>query len=256
MSILEVNHLSIKNGEKMLVHNISFKICTGTITALVGKSGSGKTLTSLVLQGFTPPNLKSSAEILLDGVPLHKSPPNGRVFMSIMQNPRTAFNPLMSMQAHITEMLKADGSFSKNSIDEMKAAFADVELEAEVLKLYPHQMSGGMLQRAMIALMLLSRAKFIIADEPTTDLDLVVQAKILDLLKALVEKNALAMLLITHDFGVVAKIADEVYVIDQGVLAEKGSVQNLFAQPKSAAAKELIEAHLSFYKGADIPYGA
>lgn len=249
MSILEVKNLSVKNGGEAFVNNVNFSICTGKITALVGKSGSGKTLTSLAMQGFTPSNLKSSGEIFLDNRSIDVQKSRGKIFMSIMQNPRTAFNPLMSMSAHITEMLKSNGSFNKTGKAEIETALCDVGLGLEVLGLYPHQMSGGMLQRAMIALMLLSKAGFIIADEPTTDLDLVVQSKILELLRTLVNKNSLGMLLITHDFGVVAKIADEVAVIDKGLLVETGTVKSIFAEQKTEAAKELIKAHLSFYEG-------
>ncbi|WP_363317073.1 ATP-binding cassette domain-containing protein [uncultured Campylobacter sp.] len=114
---------------------------------------------------------------------------------------------------------------------------------------YPHQLSGGQLQRAMIALALFTRARFIIADEPTTDLDLAVQSTILRLLRQIANERGIGILLITHDFGVTASIADRVAVMSEGKIVERGSVREIFAAPQQAVTKELIAAHLSLYGG-------
>ncbi|MDO5045919.1 ATP-binding cassette domain-containing protein [Campylobacter sp.] len=247
MDRLEIRNLSIRSAKNLLVDDVNFEVKTDKITAIVGKSGSGKTLTSMAIQGFVPSNLRSSGSVFLNGSKIDANLARGRVFATIMQNPRTAFNQLMSIRAHAVETLKSSRNFSSSSDKFIVSTFKDVGLDESVLKLYPFEMSGGMLQRAMIALALISKSKFIIADEPTTDLDLVVQMKILDLLKSLVAKNHLGLLLVTHDFGVVAKMADEVLVMKEGRIVEKGGVKEIFASPKHEATKELIRSHLSFY---------
>ena len=118
---------------------------------------------------------------------------------------------------------------------------------SSVLKLYPHEMSGGMLQRMMIALVMLSNSPFLFADEPTTDLDLVMQASILNLLESLVKSHRLGMLLVTHDMGVVARMAQRVMVMDRGQIVERADISELFTHPKHPITRELISAHLALY---------
>ncbi len=138
-----------------------------------------------------------------------------------------------------------------NSADDatLTAAIEAVGLEnaARVLKLYPFEMSGGMLQRMMIAMAVLCESPFIIADEPTTDLDVVAQARILDLLESIMQKQAPGMLLVTHDMGVVARLADDVAVMSDGKIVEQGDVETLFNAPKHAVTRSLVSAHLALY---------
>lgn len=131
----------------------------------------------------------------------------------------------------------------------LTAAIEAVGLEnaARVLKLYPFEMSGGMLQRMMIAMAVLCESPFIIADEPTTDLDVVAQARILDLLESIMQKQAPGMLLVTHDMGVVARLADDVAVMSHGKIVEQGDVETLFNAPKHAVTRSLVSAHLALY---------
>nr|WP_314119614.1 ATP-binding cassette domain-containing protein [uncultured Campylobacter sp.] len=358
MSILEIKSLSVASAQKSLVNGVNLRLQSGKITALVGKSGSGKTLSALAICGFLPPNLRCEGEILLDGAqirngelvrenskkfslsrnlfkngsrgsgaadgaqnlgaansvrgdisggaglnlrgdelaggsanekPQIKASANekprirtsggvgedlkggatkilqngedkilqsaaaqrggGKIFANIMQNPRTAFNPLLSMLAHIAETMRAAGSFGEGARGEIAQTLRSVGLDESALGLYPHQLSGGQLQRVMIALALFTRARFIIADEPTTDLDLAVQSTILRLLRQIASERGIGILLITHDFGVTASIADRVAVMSEGEIVERGSVREIFAAPQQAVTKELIAAHLSLYGG-------
>lgn len=322
MSILEIKSLSVASVQKSLVNGIDLRLQSGKITALVGKSGSGKTLSALAICGFLPPNLRFEGEILLDGAQIRNGElvrenskkfslsrslfkngsrssgaadgvqnlgaansargdisggasedlkggageilqngedkilqsaaaqrGSGKIFANIMQNPRTAFNPLLSMRAHIAETMRAAGSFGEGARGEIAQTLRSVGLDESVLGLYPHQLSGGQLQRVMIALALFTRARFIIADEPTTDLDLVVQSTILRLLRQIASERGIGILLITHDFGVTASIADRVAVMSEGEIVERGSVREIFAAPQQAVTKELIVAHLSLYGG-------
>ena len=157
-----------------------------------------------------------------------------------MQNPRSAFNPLRTMADHARETCRALDKASDDAT--LIAALEAVGLEnaPRVLKLYPFEMSGGMLQRMMIAMALLCDAPFIVADEPTTDLDAVVQARILDLLVSIMQNRGPGMLLVTHDMGVVARLADDVAVMDSGSIVEQGDVESLFRAPRHDITLSLI----------------
>ena len=164
-----------------------------------------------------------------------------------MQNPRSAFNPLRTMADHARETCRALDKASDDAT--LIAALEAVGLEnaPRVLKLYPFEMSGGMLQRMMIAMALLCDAPFIVADEPTTDLDAVVQARILDLLVSIMQNRGPGMLLVTHDMGVVARLADDVAVMDSGRIVEQGDVESLFRAPRHDITRGLVAAHLALY---------
>ena len=266
MSTLEIKNLNVSFGKKQLVQDVNLTLRMDKITGLIGQSGSGKSLTSLAILGFLPPNLRGKCEIWLDGERINF---RKGFFANVMQNPRTAFNPLNSMKSHAKETIKARNlrekfhtqngvnlkdKFDRNSNinDEIKSAFKSAGLSEDVLELYPPQMSGGMLQRAMIALTLLARPKFIIADEPTTDLDLLSQKKVLDMLSDLAIKSGVGMLIITHDFGVIRHICDEVFVMENGRLIEHGSVADVFENPQSDGAKQIIGAYKFLNKSAEI----
>lgn len=266
MSTLEIKNLNVSLGEKQLVQDVNLRLRMDKITGLIGQSGSGKSLTSLEILGFLPLNLCGKCEIWLDGERINF---RKGFFANVMQNPRTAFNPLNSMKSHAKETIKARNlrekfhtqnganlkdKFDRNSNinDEIKSAFKSAGLSEDVLELYPPQMSGGMLQRAMIALTLLARPKFIIADEPTTDLDLLSQKKVLDMLSDLAIKSGVGMLIITHDFGVIRHICDEVFVMENGRLIEHGSVADVFENPQSNGAKQIIGAYKFLNKSAEI----
>ena len=222
-STLELRNLTIAHGERILLENVGFEIIAGQVSALMGASGSGKSLSALALQGALPANLtRLSGEVLLNGRVLNQSEiraNRGKVIANILQNPRTCFNPLLSMQSHIKESLDA---LSKPYLQgEVEGILREVGLESTVLKHYAHELSGGMLQRVMIAIALLSGAEFIIADEATTDLDKIIEAKILRLLREVQERRGVGILLISHDRAVVESMADRIYDINNSSLGNQ-----------------------------------
>lgn len=207
-----------------LLSSIDLELKRGECVALLGRSGSGKSLIAYALQGFLADNLtQTSGEVRLNGAMVNPISYRGRAFISIMQNPRTCFNPLLSIHTHCKESLKAlKKPYDKAFILE---CFQQARLDSKYLESYPFELSGGMLQRAMIALALLTQAPFIIADEPSSDLDKRKANEILSTLKNLQKQKSLGILLITHDLEVVAEYADYVNVISQGRIIEKGKIQ-------------------------------
>lgn len=244
--------LSLENitlhAERPLVQEVSLTLQRGRVLALVGGSGSGKSLTCAAALGVLPAGVRQTAgRLLADNQPVTPQALRGTTVATIMQNPRSAFNPLRTMAGHARETCQALGKSGDNAT--LLAALQDVGLEdaERVLTLYPFEMSGGMLQRMMIAMVLLSDAPFIVADEPTTDLDVVAQARILDLLAQIMRERQPGMLLVTHDMGVVARLADDVAVMDNGRIIEQGAVETLFSAPQHAITRELVAAHLALY---------
>ena len=215
--------------------------------ALVGGSGSGKSLTCAATLGILPAGVRQTAgkfwpmenRFLPAPCAASKLPPSCR----------TRAVPLIRCTpcTHARETCLALGKPADDAT--LTAAIEAVGLEnaARVLKLYPFEMSGGMLQRMMIAMAVLCESPFIIADEPTTDLDVVAQARILDLLESIMQKQAPGMLLVTHDMGVVARLADDVAVMSHGKIVEQGDVETLFNAPNVRVTRSLVSAHLALY---------
>ena len=244
---IELRNIALQAAQP-LVHGVSLTLQRGRVLALVGGSGSGKSLTCAATLGILPAGVRQTAgEILADGKPVSPCALRGIKIATIMQNPRSAFNPLHTMHTHARETCLALGKPADDAT--LTAAIEAVGLEnaARVLKLYPFEMSGGMLQRMMIAMAVLCESPFIIADEPTTDLDVVAQARILDLLESIMQKQAPGMLLVTHDMGVVARLADDVAVMSQGKIVEQGDVETLFNAPKHTVTRSLVSDHLALY---------
>ncbi|PAC06335.1 nickel import ATP-binding protein NikD, partial [Escherichia coli] len=237
---IELRNIALQAAQP-LVHGVSLTLKRGRVLALVGGSGSGKSLTCAATLGILPAGVRQTAgEILADGKPVSPCALRGIKIATIMQNPRSAFNPLHTMHTHARETCLALGKPADDAT--LTAAIEAVGLEnaARVLKLYPFEMSGGMLQRMMIAMAVLCESPFIIADEPTTDLDVVAQARILDLLESIMQKQAPGMLLVTHDMGVVARLADDVAVMSDGKIVEQGDVETLFNAPKHTVTRSLV----------------
>ncbi|SDF51696.1 nickel transport system ATP-binding protein [Salipiger thiooxidans] len=247
---LHIANLSVSTGGReptQILSGLDVTVASGRVLALVGASGSGKSTACAAALGIAAGNLNVSGQVYLDGTPVAPASLRGRRVASILQNPRSGFNPLRSMRDHLRETMVA----LEKDWDEAAAreVLEDVGLEdpARILDLHAFEMSGGMLQRMAIAIALLSRAEFLFADEPTTDLDLVVQARILDLLAEMRDRRGLGLLLITHDMGVVARLADEVAVLDAGRLVEQGPVGQIFHAPRHPVTRMLISAHLALY---------
>lgn len=244
---IELQNIALK-ADRPLVNGVSLTLKRGRVLALVGGSGSGKSLTCAAALGILPAGVRqTSGALLADGEPVLPGHLRGGKIATIMQNPRSAFNPLHTMATHARETCLAQGKPADDAT--LIAALNAVGLEhpERVLKLYPFEMSGGMLQRMMIAMAVLCDAPYIVADEPTTDLDVVAQARILDLLESIMRNRSPGMLLVTHDMGVVARLADDVAVMDNGNIVEQGDVETLFNAPQHPVTRDLVAAHLALY---------
>ena len=233
------------------VRDLTFSIASGEVLGLVGESGSGKSITSLAILKLLPPQARISGEILFEGCALHNLPDNpmrelrGSRMTMIFQEPMTALNPVMRVGDQIAEAVLAHNSVSKKEARQRAVdAMNDVAIPdpANRARDYPHQLSGGMRQRVMIAMAIVNRPKLLIADEPTTALDVTIQAQILDLLAALRSKFELAMLFISHDLAVVSQVADRVAVMYAGNLVELGSKGDIFRSPAHPYTRGLLHA--------------
>jgi len=253
-SRLEVDSLTVqtrRDGEiRTLVDGVNLAVDRGEVLALVGPSGSGKSLTCAASLDVLPPGTwREMGTITIDGQARSPTALRGRHVATILQNPRSAFNPVRTMGDHAHETIRAVGADPSRWKEIAAAAMDAAGLEdvGRVMALHPFEMSGGMLQRMMIALALMTEAPFLFADEPTTDLDLIVQREILDLIERLKGERGLGILLVTHDMGVVARIADRVAVMENGRVVETGPVMDVFHRPSHRATRSLIDAHLSLY---------
>jgi microcin C transport system ATP-binding protein len=260
MSLLEVENLSVSLGGRLIVKGVSFQLERGKTLALVGESGSGKTVTALaLLQLFAPGLAKISGRVVLQGVDMLAASREtlrhmrGSAAGMIFQEPMTSLNPLHRIGKQIAEAIllhrrPPKGGTRARVIELLQmAGFADAERRLEA---FPHQLSGGQRQRVMIAMALANDPPLLIADEPTTALDVTIQAQILKLLADLKAARGLALLLITHDLEVVRRYADEVVVMRAGEMVESGPVARVFAHPRHAYTAELLAAEP---KGNPIP---
>lgn len=243
---LEIQDLRIASHAGLLVHGVDLQLRRGEVCALVGASGSGKSLSCLGMLDLLPAGLvRTQGQLLLDGQPVSAAQVRGRLAGLVLQNPRSAFNPVSSMASHGLETLRQHGITGAAARERMADCLAAVGLtdHARVLQAFAFQLSGGMLQRMMIALALMAETPFLLADEPTSDLDALSQARFLDVLMELVGRHGFGVLLVTHDMGVVARCADQVAVMDAGRIVERQAVHALFDRPVSDTARTLLEAH-------------
>jgi peptide/nickel transport system ATP-binding protein len=228
-------------GEVTAVDGIDLAVPRGRTLGIVGESGCGKSVLSLsIMRLVPPPGAIAGGEVLLEGRDLTKLSTaemrqvrGGQVAM-IFQEPMTSLNPVHSIGTQLTEAMRAHDPAARDLRDRAITALAKVRIPAPERRFdeYPHQLSGGMRQRVMIAMALACNPKLLIADEPTTALDVTVQAQILDLLRELQVETGMSIILITHDLGVVAEMADEVAVMYAGRVVERASAADLFADPQ------------------------
>jgi peptide/nickel transport system ATP-binding protein len=253
-AILEVKDLavSVQSGNKTinLVKDIHFTVNKGETIGIVGESGCGKSITSLSLIGLLPPNASvSNGSIRLAEKDLTKLSKKemrkvrGKDISMIFQEPMTSLNPVYTVGAQIVEMIRAHSDFSK--AEAKKQAITLLELvgiprPSEIIDEYPHQLSGGMRQRVMIAMAMSCNPKLLIADEPTTALDVTIQAQILELMKDLQKKRDMSIIMITHDLGVVAEVCDRVVVMYAGQVVEEADVFEVFENPQHPYTKGLL----------------
>ena len=248
---MQDNLLKIKNlrtyfftrrGIVKAVDGVDMEAKKGKLTALVGESGCGKSVTGLSIMGLIPSPVGKivEGEILFEGNDLAKLnykemvDLRGKDISMIFQEPMTSLNPVLTIGRQVGEPLHIHSSSSPEEINERVLSILDLVGIPEPhsrLKSYPHQLSGGMRQRVMIAMALICRPKLLIADEPTTALDVTIQAQILDLMLELMKKINTSIILITHDLGVVAEVCDEVNVMYAGKIVEKGDVFSIFDNP-------------------------
>jgi microcin C transport system ATP-binding protein len=255
--LLSVKNLSISfpQGGRLVkaVDTVSFDIKAGETLALVGESGSGKSVSALAIPGLLPPQaeLDPSSEVLFNGQNLLKRKPNelrkvrGRDISMVFQEPMSSLNPLHTIERLIAEIIRIHEGLGAKAIRDRVIELLNLVGIPDPkgrLQSYPHQLSGGQRQRVMIAMALANEPSLLIADEPTTALDVTVQAQILKLLDDLKTRRNMAVLFITHDLGIVRRIADRVAVMTKGAIVETGPTADIFAQPQHAYTRHLLAA--------------
>ena len=248
---LVVEDLTVAVGTVEVVHQVSFALEAGQRTGLIGESGSGKTLTALAIMGLLPEGLSANGRVLYRGRDLlamserELCAVRGDRVAMIFQEPMTALNPVMKIGEQVSEPLRLHrGMGGRQARSAAVQALERVRLPDPVEKMhaYPHQLSGGQRQRAMIAMATACSPELVIADEPTTALDVTVQAQILELLVGLVEEGGSSLLLITHDLPVVANVCQRVLVMYGGHIVEEGSVDDVFGEPRHPYTRALLDA--------------
>jgi microcin C transport system ATP-binding protein len=254
--LIDVRNLSVAFGEgadtTRVVKGVSFTVGNGETVALVGESGSGKTVSAMSILRLLPNSASHpTGEILFEGKDILKANEaqlraiRGRRISIIFQEPMTTLNPLHTIEKQVGEIIKLHQKVSdqatRTRVIELltKVGIRDAEKR---LGAYPHQLSGGQRQRVMIAIALANEPDLLIADEPTTALDVTIQAQILELLKSLQKEMGMAMLLITHDLGIVRHMAERVYVMQNGEIVETGNAEEVFTSPKHPYTRHLLEA--------------
>lgn len=251
--LLDIQHLSVAFADKTVVEKIDLTVHAGECVALVGESGSGKSVTALSILGLLPYPMASHPEgkvlfhdqdLLQLKEPQLRSIRGNRISM-IFQEPMTSLNPLHSVEKQIGESLQLHAAMSRQKARDRILELLDlvgIPEPEKRLKQYPHELSGGLRQRVMIAMALANEPELLIADEPTTALDVTIQQQILELLRGLQKKLNMAVLLITHDLNIVKRFADRVYVMNQGHLVETATTQKLFANPQHEYTQTLLGA--------------
>ena len=250
--LLELHYLSLvrANGQPVL-QDITLDVNRGEIVAVVGESGSGKSQLLLTLLGLAMPDARSSGSARFLGEQLVGASEStlrrlrGDRISMLFQDPMSALNPYLTISRQLTEVLQTHRQMSATeaatrALEALRTVhMSDPEL---VLRQYPHELSGGMRQRAMIAMAILSEPDLLLADEPTTALDVTTQAAILDLLLEIRGRLGMSILLVTHDLGVVARTADRMLILRSGRIVEQGSVDQVLTRPASAYGSELLES--------------
>lgn len=255
MAYLDVKNLSVSakspGGLSKVVNGVSFTIERGEIFGIVGESGSGKTMTCSAMLSLLPTMMSVTADRMkVADTDLLTSAPDqvcGKLISMIFQDPAAALNPVFSIRSQLNAVLKRHTTLSSaNRKERLHQLLSDVGLPdtQRVARSYAHELSGGMQQRVLIAMALSTGAQLLIADEPTTALDVTVQAQILELLKTLRERLALTIIFISHDLAVVSQVCDRVAVMCQGEIVEQGNVTSVLGNPQHAYTRALLASRL------------
>jgi oligopeptide/dipeptide ABC transporter ATP-binding protein len=252
-TVLDIRNLCVNfpklAGTTRILRGCSLDVASGEIVGLVGESGSGKSMTAMSCMGLVPDPGISSGNITIDGNEVLGIPEEqqkqlrGSTVGMIFQNPMTALNPFISIGGQFVDAIQSCAPVSRataneTSMEVLKSVY--ISNPAETLKKYPHQLSGGQLQRIMIAMVIACKPRLLIADEPTTALDVTIQAQVLLLIREITTRNRFAVLFITHDLSVVATICDRVAVMYAGEIVEFGNVSDVFSQPAHPYTKKLL----------------
>lgn len=241
MSALHVNNLAIFHGQKPLVNPLSFTL-QGTL-GIIGESGSGKSLTCKAILGLLPRNLHVKGEVYFQGELLQEAAlrtVRGRKIGYVTQDAMNAFDPLYRIGAQFHETLRAHGHPRHEAHAKTNQWLEWVGLPSSTARAYPHELSGGMLQRAMIALVLALEPHILIADEPTSALDTLSQYRVIELLKRAKKETSMELIIVSHDLGVVRALAKEVLVMHQGQCVEQGALSALFSTPTHPYTRHLV----------------
>ena len=251
MTLVEVERLGIDLAGRPLVRDVDFRVDAGDRVGLIGESGSGKSLTALALLGLLPEGMRASGRISIDGRDYLGAPDRdwrrvrGRTVAMVFQEPLTALDPLMPVGRQIAGPLRLHQGLNRSDAEAEAVRWCErVHLPdpARLVRALPHQLSGGQRQRVALAMALACRPRVLVADEPTTALDVTVQARILALLDELVEQTGVGLLLISHDLPVVAGLARRLLVLRDGRLVETGEVGDVLRHPRSGYARELVSS--------------
>ena len=247
MTLLDVAGLSVRRADgHKLVRDLSFTLGPGERLGLIGESGSGKSLTALAVMGLLPAGMTAHGSVLLGATQVIGTPDRrldrvrGRVAGTIFQEPLTALDPLMRIGRQIAGPIRRRGLRGAPLRAAVMDALSEVRLPERAARAYPHEISGGQRQRAAIAMALACEPEVLIADEPTTALDVTVQAEILALLDGLVAGRGMALLFISHDLAVVADVADRVMVLKDGSMVESGRTRDIVREPRHAYTRSLV----------------
>ncbi|HEY9293824.1 MAG TPA: ABC transporter ATP-binding protein [Microlunatus sp.] len=252
MALLTLSGLSVTAGGEPLVRDLDLQIATGERVGLIGESGSGKSLTCLSIMGLLPEGLTATGSLRLSDVDhdLLAAPESqwtrlrGSRMAMIFQEPMTALNPLMKTGRQVAEMMRLHGESERRAADRAVRLLDQVGLPdpAVAAQAYPHQLSGGQRQRVMLAMAMANSPDLLLADEPTTALDVTVQAQVLELMRAQVRDNDSALLFITHDLAVVSQMCDRVLIMKDGAIVETGSIDAVFSRPRHPYTRGLLAA--------------
>lgn len=247
--LLEMRDLSVTVNDTPILQSISFFIEPGECIALIGPSGSGKSMMAKAILRLLPKNTKYSGEIFWKNQPISTYSEKefrsirGKEISLIFQNSGSALNPTMKIGCQIAEIFREHATFlSEQQLQQkVEELLKEVGLSKTIARQYPHQLSGGMQQRACIAMALAMSPQLLIADEPTTALDPLLQKQILSLLQHLQQKRSMSILFITHDLRLITKFCSRALIIDRGKIVESASVEDLFSQPNHPLTRKLIQ---------------